>query len=103
MLSQRWVTFHSYHEKNKKPKDECNGEDEIWALPYDSNFGYIKENPDDSKECLVRVKPPECLQSDFTRTNHLGNSVDGQPLTYKWVLPQFEKPQRCVLRIRCVF
>lgn len=38
----------------------------------------------------------------MVRSNHLGNGVDGQALTYNWVLPYFPSAEtkRCVFRIR---
>lgn len=33
---------------------------------------------------------PACEQAGWSRDNHLGNSRDGQPLTFNWTLPSFD-------------
>ena len=54
---------------------------------------------------------PHCDMGDWSRVNHLGNGVDGQPLMYNWTLPSITELQasgakiedgmaRCVLRFR---
>jgi hypothetical protein len=59
---------------------------------------------------------PECRQAEYSRTNSLGNTRDGQPATYKWTLPSVEelrasgvrifdtpnlgRAARCVMRLR---
>ncbi len=66
-----------------------------WTLPYDSQN--ISAN-----ECLVLLNPPACVQADWTRSNHLGNTRDGQPSHFTWSLPYFPSKQakKCVFRIR---
>ena len=34
---------------------------------------------------------PKCRQADWTRVNHLGNGVNGQPLMYNWTLPSLDE------------
>lgn len=53
----------------------------------------------------VNAKLKLCLKLKIifmVRSNHLGNGVDGQALTYNWVLPYFPSAEtkRCVFRIR---
>lgn len=45
------------------------------------------------------LPPPECRETQFSRDNHLGNGLDGQPNRYNWTLPDI-KEDNCVLRIR---
>jgi len=35
----------------------------------------------------INSPPVDCRQVGWSRDNHLGNSRDGQPLTYNWTLP----------------
>ena len=45
---------------------------------------------------------PECREAQFSRDNHLGNGLDGQPNRYNWTVPDIAE-DKCVLRIRSVF
>ncbi|XP_045164195.2 protein DD3-3-like [Mercenaria mercenaria] len=42
---------------------------------------------------------PVCRETQFTRDNHLGNGLDGNPNRYNWTLPDISE-DKCVLRIR---
>lgn len=42
---------------------------------------------------------PFCRETQFTRDNHLGNGVDGNPNRYNWTIPDIVA-DKCVLRIR---
>ena len=55
-------------------------------------------------ECMVALDAPDCLESPFSRDNHLGNGESLENLRYDWVLPYFPSgiKQRIVLRIRYV-
>ncbi|ELT93314.1 hypothetical protein CAPTEDRAFT_225336 [Capitella teleta] len=97
-----WRLLHNYLEKlpGKGTQRACesssaNGIVQKWAVPYDSA---------DAKtaECLVLLDAPECKEAPWTRSNHLGNSRDGNASSYDWTLPYFpsSKTQRCALRIR---
>lgn len=71
-----------------------------WGLPLDS--AKIDNHEDIVPVCFVQPSPIDCQAAGWTRTNHLGNGRDGQPLQYDWTLPYFPsgKDKRCVLRIR---
>jgi len=43
---------------------------------------------------------PECVQSPWSRVNHLGNGRYGQANSYNWTIPHFGYDQKCVLRLR---
>ncbi|XP_074661734.1 protein DD3-3-like [Tubulanus polymorphus] len=45
------------------------------------------------------IPAPECRETEFTRDNHLGNTIGGNPSTYNWTVPNIES-KHCVLRIR---
>ena len=94
-----WMEFNNYLEKAPVFKTEptCvaaskNGVKYIWGRPMHET----------TKQCIVALPAPECKEAMWSRVNHLGNGKTGQPLSYKWTLPNFpsEKPNRCVLRIR---
>lgn len=46
-----------------------------------------------------KVQEPFCKETQYTRDNHLGNSVGENPATFDWTIP-FVNSERCVLRIR---
>ena len=45
------------------------------------------------------LPPPECRETQYTRDNHLGNGIDGNPNRYNWTVPDIAA-DKCVLRIR---
>lgn len=67
----------------------------LWAVPYDS----MDIN---QKECIVQASAPACEQGNWSRSNHLGNTLNGETASYKWTLPFFpsKRIQTCVFRIR---
>lgn len=56
--------------------------------------GIWTEFPPDSS-----LSAPECVESQWSRDNHLGNSVGGYPLYYNWTIPNLPH-ENCALRIR---
>ncbi len=54
------------------------------------------------EECLIQLKTPICKQADWSRSNHLGNTRDGETPNFKWELPYFpsQNAKKCVFRIR---
>lgn len=69
----------------------------VWGRPMRlDNSGSLKE------ECMVALNPPDCLESPFSRDNHLGNGENLEALRYDWILPYFPSgtKQRIVVRIR---
>lgn len=69
-------------EKKKFPENDANGVKGIW-----------KEFP------AHGLPAPECRETQFTRDNHLGNGLDGNPNRYNWTVPNISE-EKCVLRIR---
>jgi len=45
------------------------------------------------------IPPPDCLQAQWSRDNHLGNTRTGFPAMYNWTVPN-DVHENCVLRIR---
>jgi hypothetical protein len=97
----KWTELFNYLEKAPQYKDqkscESQSKDNLvyrWAIGFDSKTSV--------KECLVMLNKPECLQAEWTRSNHLGNARNGEPATYKWRLPYFpsQRLQKCAFRIR---
>ncbi|RUS72438.1 hypothetical protein EGW08_019800 [Elysia chlorotica] len=43
---------------------------------------------------------PECRENEWTRDNHLGNTLGGNPPMYNWTIPTTIEHENCVLRIR---
>lgn len=98
----QWVALHNYLEKapaytseSQCTRQSAGGYTYIWAVPYDADD--VTE-----KECLIKLDPPQCRAADYSRSNHLGNGVDGKALSYDWTLPYFPSgnTKRCVFRIR---
>lgn len=98
----QWLLLHSYLEKatNKGNKNACestktSGLEYKWAVAHDSSNGY-------KPECLVKLDAPACSEAPWSRSNHLGNGMDGKALSYTWTLPHFpsNNEKRCVFRIR---
>lgn len=98
----KWIEFFSYLEKAKNYQDQNSCESKTtpslvykWAVAYDS-FDVNK------KECLVLSPAPTCQQASWGRSNHLGNTKEGEASSFEWKLPYFpsKKLQKCVFRIR---
>lgn len=94
-----WMKFSSYLEKAEQFKSvgSCLASKlglMKWAVPYDSKTM--------QSECLIMPPEPICQQANFTRSNHLGNTRDGKPISFDWKLPHFpsKKLQKCAFRIR---
>jgi len=47
------------------------------------------------------IPAPVCVESQWSRDNHLGNGLGGQTLSYNWTIPDAPS-EHCVLRIRYV-
>ncbi|KAK3753506.1 hypothetical protein QZH41_018003, partial [Actinostola sp. cb2023] len=45
------------------------------------------------------LPPPICRETDWSRDNHLGNGIGGNPNGYNWTVPDLNS-ESCVLRIR---
>ncbi|XP_048739300.1 protein DD3-3-like isoform X2 [Ostrea edulis] len=98
----QWVEFSSFIEKAPQytTESQCTSQPErgnrfVWAVPYDATDV-------NKKECLVQAPPLDCRQADYSRSNHLGNGVNGEANRYQWTLPFFpsNKDKRCVFRMR---
>ena len=48
-----------------------------------------------------RLSAPECVETYWSRDNHLGNTMGGYPINYNWTIPNIPH-EHCVLRIRLV-
>lgn len=58
-----------------------------------STFGVWKEY------ASYNMSAPACRENHWSRDNHLGNGVNGQPNTYNWTIPE-TLSESCVLRVR---
>ncbi|KAK6176567.1 hypothetical protein SNE40_014828 [Patella caerulea] len=92
-----WTELHNYLEKASIDNEAaCTASiNRIWAIPYDSVDG-------STKECLVKLSKPACQEAPWSRSNHLGNGIGGEPNTVQWTIPHFPslKEKRCILRMR---
>eukprot|EP00058_Branchiostoma_floridae_P021203 XP_002606693.1 hypothetical protein BRAFLDRAFT_72540 [Branchiostoma floridae] len=95
-----WRAYYSYLEKAPTVSQaDCQGEGRS-GLRY--VYGYPEGEDTDTQTCLVLPPAPDCQPAPWSRSNHLGNSREGQASNYTWVLPYFPsgETKRCVVRIR---
>lgn len=45
------------------------------------------------------LSAPECVEAQWSRDNHLGNTVGGYPMYYNWTVPELPD-DHCTIRIR---
>uniref|UniRef100_T1JAG2 Uncharacterized protein n=1 Tax=Strigamia maritima TaxID=126957 RepID=T1JAG2_STRMM len=67
-------------------------------------FTYPPNNPTGKRGLWIQhpsheLSEVECQETEYTRDNHLGNTLDGHHFAYMWKLPNYENAT-CVLRIR---
>lgn len=67
-------------------------------------YRYPTNDPDGMKAEWKEVPAfgigePDCRETQFSRDNHLGNGIGGQPLVYNWTVPNTVH-ENCVMRIR---
>ena len=105
----QWLEFSNYLERttiatealcnaeNAKPTNQENNIRYIWARPMRVDGSVII-----TKECLVALNAPDCMEAPFGRDNHLGNGADLEAMRYDWILPHFPsgRRHRVVLRLR---
>ena len=70
-------------------------------------YRYPSNDPDGMKAEWKEFPPfgigePDCRETQFSRDNHLGNGIGGQPLVYNWTVPNTVH-ENCVMRIRSVY
>ena len=70
-------------------------------------FRYPKNDPNGAKALWTEIAShgipaPDCRESQFSRDNHLGNGIGGQPLVYNWTIPNTLNHEQCVMRMRWV-
>jgi len=82
---------HQRHYRIPITKAEC----EKFEYPVNSKkYATWKEYP------AHGAPAPDCLVSNFSRDNHLGNGIGGFPNTYMWKVPNNIAHEKCVLRMR---
>ena len=66
-----------------------------WQLPLQSINGTWNEIPPNGHP------PPQCMETLFSRDNHLGNGIGGFPNTFNWTIPN-NPHENCVFRARYI-
>ncbi|XP_801877.1 protein DD3-3 [Strongylocentrotus purpuratus] len=74
-------------------KEACEAVEIENAAGGNATFGVWKEY------ASFNMSAPACRENHWSRDNHLGNGVNGQPNTYNWTIPE-TLSESCVLRIR---
>jgi len=100
--------FFTNESQNVKPKGLCrNTADCNNCVRYNNYADCITNNGRWAIQGPWGVPAPDCIQSPWSRDNHLGNGRSGQFNSYNWTLPyiplynsQTPSQQRCVLRMR---
>nr|CAB3228244.1 protein DD3-3 [Phallusia mammillata] len=89
-----------YQYSNKNPPDnkyipiteaECNTF--VYEVNGESKLGEWTRYP------AHGIAAPNCVESQYSRDNHLGNTVGGQTINYNWTIPDSVN-EHCTLRIR---
>ncbi|GFO22636.1 protein dd3-3-like [Plakobranchus ocellatus] len=79
-------------------KEEC----EKYELPKTVSLDGIggSRKPEWRQFPSHNVPPPECRETEWTRDNHLGNTIGGHPPMFNWTIPKHIQHENCVIRIR---
>jgi len=68
--------------------------------------------PINSQDCISKggtwnnapsfgIPKPDCIQADWTRDNHLGNTLTGTTTGYNWTLPTADQ-EKCIIGGNCI-
>lgn len=68
-------------------------------------FRYPKNDANGAKASWTEIPShgipaPDCRETQFSRDNHLGNGIGGQPLVYNWTIPNSLNHEQCIMRMR---
>lgn len=85
--------YYKAESQNVKGKNYCNKNE------FNNELDCINGGGNWSLAEPWNIPPPDCLQQDWTRDNHLGNTKRGYPAMYNWTIPN-DVNENCVLRIR---
>jgi len=90
--------YYKKESQNVKPKGYCTLPEFNHKLSCENNAGVWKQSKP-WKDINDELGEPDCIELDWTRDNHLGNTRDGHASTYNWTIPK-DYHKNCVLRIR---
>jgi hypothetical protein len=85
--------FYRNESQNVKGVNYCN------LTQYNNQADCVKNQGGWLTSKPFRIPPPDCIESHWSRDNHLGNGKDGYPITYNWTIPD-DVSNNCVLRVR---
>lgn len=91
-------TFYQTQSQNVAEKGECWSKEKEYQQ-FNNENECIARGHEWTKVKPWNIPPPECLQSAYSRDNHLGNGVDGNFLNYNWTIPD-DVHEACVIRLR---
>lgn len=87
--------------QNVKPKHVCRNTADNKRCVRWNNELKCKEEACNWIEVAPHNKPkPECIQSPWSRVNHLGNGRYGEANSYNWTIPHFGYDMKCMVRLR---
>lgn len=85
--------FYQAESQNVKAKNFCN------ITTFNNEVSCRKGGGQWLSQPAWGIAPPDCLQGQETRDNHLGNTNSGYASMYNWTIPN-DVHENCVLRIR---
>lgn len=103
---QEHCAFYQAESQNVKSKNYCTGIAAGTTVPnYES--ACLSAGGTWATAPAFGIPAPECRVADFSRDNHLGNTLNGETANYTWILPTTKTEPcieagtcNCVLRIR---
>jgi hypothetical protein len=102
----QYCDFYKTNSFNVKDLNHCVNDDGSYAQ-YNNEAECLSEGGSWVVDESHGVSEPECVETDFSRDNHLGNGVVGHANTWNWTLPTGSEVDcvesdtcECVLRLR---
>jgi len=94
-----WCSFYQRESQNVRSKNDCRDKD---GKPVAQNNEVdCKANGNVWQEIpAFGIPAPVCVQSAWSRDNHLGNSIDGFAASFNWTLPM-RTQESCIINDNC--
>lgn len=95
---EAYCDYFQAESQNVKPKNYCS------EMQFNNQIQCVENGGTWMKRTSWEIEEPDCVESQFTRSNHLGNSAkhedhEGYASSYNWTIPN-DLQDNCVVRIR---